>query len=79
MNNFYMIKKNFKKLYQIKIEISADIDIICAHRLKEIPNQTELFCKNHSEKPDICKYRDSVVILAVKLKNLIAADREDNW
>ena len=27
----------------------------------------------------MCNYRDSVVILAAKLKNLIAADREDNW
>ena len=74
-----MIQKYFKKLYQVKIEMSADINIICAHRLKEIWNQTELFYKNRSEKPDMCNYRDSVVILAAKLKNLIAADREDNW
>ena len=58
--------------------MSADINIVCAYLLQEILNQTELFCKNRSEKSDMCKYSDIMVILAAKLQNLIAADKEDN-
>ena len=74
---------NIKKLQEVLSKkdrnFSQELYCICADSSKELKLQFETFNKTCSDKSEMCRYWDGVIILTSKLKTLIAADREGNW
>ena len=58
---------------------SQDLYRVCADSSEELKLDFETFNKTCSDKSEMRRYWDGVIILTSKLKNFIVADREGNW
>ena len=72
------IKKLQEALSKKDQNFSQDLYRVCAGSSEELKLDFDSFNKTCSDKSEMCRYWDGVIILTSKLKNLIVADRESN-
>ena len=73
------IKKLQETLSKKDTSFSQDLYRVCADSSEELKLDFETFNKTCSDKSEMRRYWDGVIILTSKLKNFIVADREGNW
>ena len=73
------IKKLQETLSKKDRNFSQDLYRVSVDSSEELKLDLEAFNKTCSDKSEMCRYWDGVIILTSKLKNLIVTDREGNW
>ena len=52
---------------------------VCLNQCQVIKQEFETFSKTRSERSEVCRYWDGILTLIGLLKDLVSADREENW